>query len=684
MKRLFNRIVFFLVFVSWWIIPIHSSLAQSDRLKSQAIAPVQSPVLKWSRGGCFDTFCPEANYSSPAVADLDKDGKMEVIGATSRVTVLNGTTGSMKWQVPAGHDRSEPNAAYVGGTWSDVVVADLEGDGAPEIITSHSDGSLSVYNANGYFKAGWPKEVTPGYELRSLGVADLDKNGIMEIMTASTRVYNQWYVFEPDGSIRPSNWPQHNPSSPENGETAGCFNQNIAAGDIDGDKFDEIVAPNDMYTVAAFKDDGSQIRTNAKFGLLPDGNLKYWTQVPFNIDETADIRGYTLCQTEHRASFGFASPVIVDVNNDGKLESVFVGDIVVCGTPQPYKFLYKIPYIMNGDRTRWKADSFDWTVLPNPGTGAAPLSTDYNYIDTVHPNVTPVDLDGDGRLEILYPSYDGRMHAYWLDGTEHSNWPFSVIRPADNYISYATESVVADINGDGHPEVIFASWPQKDSHQNGKLFVVSYLGDLLWEISLPAPVGTDTWNGSLATPTLANIDDDSDLEIVINTAHSGLVAYDLPGSAQARVLWPTGHGNYQRSGSVLRGNLNQSTMTVDHHRPVPGDIIAYTVILKNPGPTLKSVTLRDKLPDGLGTYGTPTASSGQVSVTGNQINWTGDVAPGTPVSIIFKSRVDDEIKQTLDIITNVATVVADGNTVSLSSTIIVNGIPLYIPVIDKP
>ena len=41
---------------------------------------------------------------------------------------------------------------------------------------------------------------------------------------------------------------------------------------------------------------------------------------------------------------------------------------------------------------------------------------------------------------------------------------------------------------------------------------------------------------------------DADLEIVIQTVASGLVAYELPGSAGARVLWGTGRGSYERRG----------------------------------------------------------------------------------------------------------------------------------------
>lgn len=45
---------------------------------------------------------------------------------------------------------------------------------------------------------------------------------------------------------------------------------------------------------------------------------------------------------------------------------------------------------------------------------------------------------------------------------------------------------------------------------------------------------------ALAAPTLANIDADPNLEVVVNTVNAGSVAYDLPGSAEARVLWQTG------------------------------------------------------------------------------------------------------------------------------------------------
>ena len=100
---------------------------------------------------------------------------------------------------------------------------------------------------------------------------------------------------------------------------------------------------------------------------------------------------------------------------------------------------------------------------PPPDAHAAPLSEDYNLIENNVPNPVVVDLDGDGRKEILYPSYDGRVHAYWLDKTEHGSWPFEVYNPAEGFYRFASEPIVVDLDNDGKAEVIFASWTQNGS-----------------------------------------------------------------------------------------------------------------------------------------------------------------------------------------------------------------------------
>jgi hypothetical protein len=244
-----------------------------------------------------------------------------------------------------------------------------------------------------------------------------------------------------------------------------------------------------------------------------------------------------------------------------------VGNIYNCGT-NPYTDLYEMPFIFNKDRSRWSASGFDWTVIPAPDSKAAPLSEDYNLIENNLPNPVVADLDGDGQKEILYASYDGRVHAYWLDKTEHGHWPFSVYNASEGFYRFASEPVVVDLDNDGHAEVIFASWPQKGTHQTGKLYILDDLGNVLQAVNLPAAFGSPDWNGALAAPTLAQLDSDPDLELVLNTASGGFVAYDLPGTANAHVLWGTGRGGYQRNGITAQPRP-LSTPTPSPTAPTP-------------------------------------------------------------------------------------------------------------------
>ena len=646
----------------------------------QAATSIQAPTLKWSLGGCYSSWCETGWYSSPAVADLDGDSHPEVIGSAYSIFTLEGATGSLKWQVASGHDRGSPGASNVGRTWPGVVVADLDDDGSLEFVTAHSGGYVSVYNQQGYFKPGWPQQPTPGNELRSLAVYDLEGDGKLEIIVASTRSDNQWFVYEPDGHLRPSGWPQHYPDSNTNGYTAGCYNQNLAAADLDGDGQAEIVGPNDTHYLAAFHADGSQLRASSIYGLNPDGTNKFWSRVGVHVDQTVDLRGYANCGSEHRPNFAASAPIIVDVNGDGILETVVVGNIYNCGT-NPYTDLYEMPYILNADRTRWHAQGFDWTAIPVPDNKAAPLSEDYTVIENNQPNPVAVDLDGDGNLEILYPSYDGRLHAYWLDKIEHGNWPFSVYQPSEGYFRFASEPVVADLNNDGKAEVIFTSWPQIGSHQTGKLYILDYQGNPLQIVTLPSAFGGVNWNGSMAAPTLADIDGDPDLELVLNTAHSGLVAYDLPGTANARILWGTGRGNYQRSGSLIRGDMTPSTMNVRFNHASPGDILKYTIVLRNPGVGLSNVTMTDTLPPSLSFAGNLSASSGIAQQSNDVITWHGAAIAGKPVTISFDALVDPNIVST-QVIDNFA-IIDDGlgNITERQARTIVNGYIFSLPVI---
>jgi uncharacterized repeat protein (TIGR01451 family) len=648
---------------------------------SSLSTPVVSPTPKWQYKGCFSSWCQTGWYASPAVADLNGDGKPEVIWSPYSIYVVDGATGNSVWRVYSGHDRSYTGTSDVGRTWPGIVVADIDGDGTTEIVTAHSGGWVGVYNASGYFKPGWPKQPYSN-EIRSLAVDDLDGDGAMEIVVAraSGGSYNQWTVLEPNGSTR-AGWPRLSSGQP--GYGWGAYNQNVGVGDIDNDGKLEIVGPSDVHYISAFNDDGSQILTNARYNNTsnPKGTPKFWSQVGVHVDDYVDLRGYANCGSEHRPNFANSAPSIIDIDGNGVPEVVVVGNVHNCGT-DPYTDLAYLPFIFNADRSRWGSGRFNWTAVPPlGGTNGSPLSEDYNLIQNAVPNPVLADLDGDGVKELLYASYDGKLHAFWMDKTEHGSWPFNVTQLAGG-ISFASEPVVADIDADGKAEVIFGTWPRNGGRRVGKLVVTDWQGKLLQQIALPAPLSTDPdeWNGVLGAPTIANIDADPDLEIVVGTVSSGMVAYDLPGSANARVLWGTGRGSFLRTGAQSPPSSFAASA-----RPLiqPGDIVSFRLVLGDPIATpLLPLQLSDSLPAGL-TFvpGSLSASSGSASQSGGTISWSGTLRSGKPAIITFQAQVSAAITNPT-VITNKAQI-SGARSATYSTTMIVKGQGVWVPLLQR-
>lgn len=505
-------------------------------LGAAPLQAVAAPTLKWEYGGCATPphYCETGWYASPAVADLDNDGKPEVIWGGYDLFALNGEDGSVQW--------SAPNGSRI---WPGIAVADLDGNGSLEIVVGRGSDQLTVYSATG--EVLWSRNPFGGGEVRTLAVEDLEEDGDLEVIVGragngrigdrTTRNTEQVHVFEHTGEPR-AGWPARR--NGEDGYGANMYNENIAIADMDGDGKKEIFAPTDTHYITALAANGDQLPANPIYGAG-----RPWSRVGVHVDHEVDLRGYANCGTEHRPNFANAAPAIADLDGDGTLELIVPGDVYNCDIGDPEGDLYYLPWIFKVDRTRWSGSGYDWTVLPAPAPGSGPLSQDYSVIENAVVNAVPADLDGDGQLEILFPSYDGRLHAYWLDKTQHGSWPFDV--PGDG-IRFASEPAVADLDNDGKAEVIITSWPEKGAGRVGQLHILDYLGNQLHAVNLPAPGANASWNGGLGAPTIANIDADADLEVVVGTSHSGAVAYDLPGSAGARVLWGTGRGSFQRTG----------------------------------------------------------------------------------------------------------------------------------------
>jgi hypothetical protein len=505
-------------------------------------AQVSVPVLKWQRGGCFASWCETGWYSSPAAADLDGDGQDEVIWGSYDLVVIDGSNGSLR-----------ARAANSSRVWPGVAVADLTHDGTLEIIVGRGSDQLTVYRPS---VAGstmtlntlWTRNPFGGGEVRTLAVADLEGDGQLEIIVgrAGNGATEQINVYEPNGSVRPG-WPARHNGDP--GYGWGMYNENVAVADVDGDGLKEVIGPTDTHYITALDGDGEQLGVHPVFHL--DAGM-VWSEVGVHVDAWVDIRGYANCGTEHRPNFANMAPAVADLDGDGAREIIALGDVYNCAVGDGPGDLYIMPWILNLDRTRWIGSGYNWSVLPTPGPGSGPLIQNYNVIENSVSNAVIADLDGDGEQEILYAAYDGKVHAYWLDKTEHGNWPYTV--PGVG-LRFASEPIVVDLDNNGQAEVIFTSWGEKASSSLGQVHILSSLGNSLHAVTLPTSWPALGWNGGLGAPTIANIDADADYELVCGTSHSGVVAYDLPGSASARILWGTGRGGYQRTGLGLTDNI---------------------------------------------------------------------------------------------------------------------------------
>lgn len=607
---------------------------------------------KWAYGGCFSSWCQTGWYASPAVADLDNDNQPEVIWGSYDVVALNGADGSLQWR--ASNDER---------VWPGIAVADLTGDGDLEIIVGRggdddNNDELTVYNHSGGVE--WIADPFGNREVRTLAVENLENSGTMEVIVgrASGGSYEQLNVFEANGSVR-AGWPaRHNG---ELGYGWGMYNENVTIADLNNDGFKEIIGPTDTHYITALDRNGNQLPVNSIYS-----PRTVWSQVGVHVDQAADLRGYANCGTEHRPNFANSAPAIADVDGNGNLEVIVVGDVYNCAVGDPDGDMYHLPWILKLDRTHWSGSGFDWTVIPAAEPGSGPLSQDYNVIQNSVTNAVVADLDGDGRKEILYPSYDGRLHAYWLDKTEHGSWPYKV--PGSGY-RFASEPIVVDLDntGDGHAEIIFTSWPQNGGNRIGQLHILDNQGNPLFAVNLPAPRGDD-WNGGLGAPTIANIDTDADLELVIGTVSSGVVAYDLPNTANARILWGTGRGSYKRTGlspvdESFTLNAVPSSRVID-----PGSGTTYLLKVQSTSLFTKPVTLNITNPAPAFLNMSPTSSTfsppGQVTLTITDLHLPGQLIPGAWYAIP-------------------ATASGGGFTRTITMNLLVGGTRSYLPTILK-
>ena len=233
------------------------------------------------------------DFATPAVADINKDGHLDVIESSwdHHLHVWSG----------AGTHKELPGfPVFLQDTsWSSPAVADLDGDGWPEIVFGydcqgvagqnchpHAGGYVGVLRHDGTWEKGWPRFISQVI-WSSPAVVDLFGNGKKEIVVGTGSMPfsagKKFLAFNASGHSLPG-FPV-----PEAAEVTSS----PAVGDVDGDGKPDVV----------FSSNDGMLQVVDRTG---------------HTTATACLAGsWTTCPISYRASASLA-----DVNNDGTVDIV--------------------------------------------------------------------------------------------------------------------------------------------------------------------------------------------------------------------------------------------------------------------------------------------------------------------------------------------------------------------------
>jgi hypothetical protein len=235
---------------------------------------------------------------------------------------------------------------------------------------------------------------------------------------------------------------------------------------------------------------------------------------------------------------------VVDLDLDGRNEVLGVPNIEM---HEPYETqAYGVMALEGayGDGSRSGMRKAGWETLPR---GERPIQVDGWYPPGGVPAATIVNILDDEKPEIAVSLNDG--YVYLFDSDANRLWRHDYTHGKS--IMYASEVTVADLNQDGIPELVFATYGDPETSDSGNLVILDAAGRRLHDVPLPNPGHNGNGNGAPAAPTIADLTGDGQLEIFVQTFDHGMDVFTVPGSGTSCVLWSTARGGALRTGAAL-------------------------------------------------------------------------------------------------------------------------------------
>jgi WD40 repeat protein len=391
---------------------------------------------------------------------------------------------------------------------SSPVAWDFDGDGMAEIAVGSWDGHFYLLDGDLNDLPGWPRRSRRGF-FSSPALAELDGDGTMEIVVGSDR--GLVYGWNHDGTSVPG-FPVDlggqiwsSPTVVDGPLVAIGGDEYLFLLDARGRHVPGWPLPMAGWADATAASDG---RLLAITSLTPGDPSQGWVNV-WTVDGQA-VPGFPVTLTRDSDS----SPALADFDDDGEQWIVFGDDA---------------GYLHVVDGAGRERDGFP---VRTEGVVSGPTPTPHPPGGTVHSiEASPAvaDLEGDGDLEIVVGSWDGRMYVWDAAGQSLPGWPIEV---EDQIISSAA---LVDLDGDEQLDVVVGS---KDGHLYG------WTAEAVPLPGFPYDLGAHVFS----SPWVGDLEGDGWADVVVGADNGIHLLRDV--GPLGRRAWPMFHRDPQHTGAV--------------------------------------------------------------------------------------------------------------------------------------
>jgi len=432
---------------------------QTDfRKKDTIVVDTEDGVLIWIEDGEYDFFLPGSgiliwHIDEQVIAEYGPYNAINIFPEHKGVDLEegDGIQDFDKWSGISQFDYqvygSQYDPFYINGfnsQFTDSTAPNSDGYYGKSYIRlntlSTPDTAMYLKVRFGLLQNGFPKDPGRYVKMLSATYTDLDQNGTSEIITSDSA--GRIFTWNSDGSSYLTGL---------NGSFANIPTSmigSVAVGDVWGDDKQEVVCAGEDGRVFVYP----------------------YTGIHSNASMNANDRI-------------LASPVLIDLDNDGKKE-IIVG-------------------ALNMNLYIWKGDGTNYLTFPL--YLGSELRSPVSLTDTINPQI--VVLGSDNKLFLINS-----------DGTIASGFPLSL---SNNALLNTVPPVVGDIDRDGNKEIIVLV----NTGFNYKLYIIDLCGQIKYTSSdiIQSPI--------YSAPSLVDIDNDGYLEIII-AAKNKIYALNFNGTLQ--------------------------------------------------------------------------------------------------------------------------------------------------------